>query len=156
MADRQTTHGLTHSPMFIIYQNMISRCHNPKDANYKKYGAKGTSVCEYWRESVVNFYKDMSPSYIEGFSLERKENSKGYFKENCTWIPLKDQAFNKSNTRQTTINGETKSLCGWSRVLFGSSTIIHNRLNIGWTLEEAMNTKLTRIRQKKNKVQSFK
>jgi hypothetical protein len=42
-----------------------------------------------------NFLEDMGER-PEGMSLERKDNSKGYSKDNCCWITLAEQAKNRT------------------------------------------------------------
>lgn len=101
--NRCTTHGLSGTRPYNIWANMIVRCHKEKSINYERYGGRGINVCIKWRYSFENFWSDMGESYIRHIdeygikdtSIERKNNSKGYFKENCCWATVKEQANNR-------------------------------------------------------------
>lgn len=75
---------------------MISRCHNPAKDNFKYYGGRGISVCERWR-SVEVFIADVSSGYVEGYTLDRIDNQKGYGPDNVRWVPFAQQGRNKRN-----------------------------------------------------------
>lgn len=91
-----TKHGMTESNAYRAWTDMKTRCLNPKNISYKNYGDRGITIGEYWINSFENFLKDMG-NPKSGMSLERLDNDKGYFKENCKWIEKKDQAKNRRN-----------------------------------------------------------
>ena len=78
-----------------IYDNMLSRCNNPKDKHYKNYGGRGITICPEWVKSFDNFYNDMYPLHDKKKTLDRIDNDKGYFKENCKFSTWKQQHRNK-------------------------------------------------------------
>lgn len=85
--------------LYGIYVSMISRCNNFKDKSYKNYGARGIKVCESWKNSFREF---VDWSYSNGYkeqinikakdrlSIDRIDNDKGYYPENCQWIKLSE------------------------------------------------------------------
>ena len=91
------THGKTGTRMYNIWKGMRKRCNNNKSANYKHYGARGISVCDEW-DDFVKFEKwAIEKGYEDTLSIERIDNDKGYYPENCKWITMDEQ---KLNTRQ--------------------------------------------------------
>lgn len=96
-------HGMINTPIYFAYRNMLDRCYNPEAINYHKYGAKGVTVCDEWRESFYNFWCDMG-NMPEGKSLDRKDNSKGYSLENCKWSTRSEQNLNRSNVKKSQIS----------------------------------------------------
>ena len=91
-----------HPHEYAVWGSMKARCNNPKHPQYDGYGGRGIKVCERWQHSFKNFIEDMGgrPSY--DFSIERKDNDKGYFPENCVWADATTQVnnrrLNKNNT----------------------------------------------------------
>lgn len=79
---------------------MKKRC-GAKSDHRRWYFEKGISV--EWR-SYKEFKEDMYAGFLahiekygkEDTTIERIDNSKGYFKENCTWVRRHEQHFNQS------------------------------------------------------------
>lgn len=76
--------GYSKSPTYRSWMAMRQRCNNPKSDNYARYGALGITVCRSWNKSFKDFLKDMGIR-PEGTTLDRIENSKGYFPGNVRW-----------------------------------------------------------------------
>ena len=95
---RETTHGMTQTPLHKIWLGMKNRCYNKNTVSYRSYGERGIKVCERWLNSFETFYADMSPNYKLGLTIERKDVSKDYSPENCCWIPKSEQSRNRTNT----------------------------------------------------------
>lgn len=87
------THGMAGTPIYQIWASMIQRCTNSKDKDYKDYGARGITVCKEWLKFEA-FFSDMGHR-PEGRSLDRRENDKGYSKDNCRWATAVEQANNR-------------------------------------------------------------
>lgn len=88
---RLTTHGQWKSPTYRSWQSMLGRCRNPRATGYKNYGGRGIGLddprwCEY-----PPFRADMGER-PPGCQLHRKDNDKGYSKENCVWLSRSEHA----------------------------------------------------------------
>lgn len=94
--DAAITHGKTRTREFETWSRIKYRCHNSKSKDFLNYGGRGIYVCNEWLTSFENFLNDMGVR-PEGMSIERKDNNKGYSKENCIWATTKDQNKNKRN-----------------------------------------------------------
>jgi len=92
---KATTHGKRYSSVYKSWAGMLQRCENKNNVAYQRYGGRGIAVCERWHV-FEEFYKDMGDC-PKGLSLERIENSKGYFPKNCCWATPKEQANNTRN-----------------------------------------------------------
>lgn len=88
------THGHTHTPAHISWEQMKQRCLNPKHHAWKLYGGRGITVCERWRNSFADFLADMGER-PEGKSLDRIDSDGNYEPSNCQWTDPKGQCRNR-------------------------------------------------------------
>ena len=89
-------HRLSRNRFYDTWRQMLQRCNNPKNKYYKDYGGRGITVCEEWLD-VTNFvaWCNLTHPNIEGISLDRIDNNKGYSPNNCRWADTTTQAHNK-------------------------------------------------------------
>jgi len=72
-------------------------------------------------------------------SIERINNSEGYFPYNCKWATTKEQGRNKRTTKHELIDGVTKTRDEWIKECKWSRQTVYNRINRGWTFADAIN-----------------
>jgi hypothetical protein len=90
---RRATRG--RSPTYVSWAAMINRCTVPSNASYKRYGARGVTVCARWLDSFAAFLSDMGDR-PEGTSLDRYPNRHGdYAPGNCRWATPTEQRRNQ-------------------------------------------------------------
>lgn len=109
-----TTHGLADHPLYGTWTAMKSRCLNPNFEAYKDYGGRGITVCSRWSESFADFLADMGERPTPAHTLERNNTNGNYEPNNCRWATRLEQANNKRNNRQISIEGVTKTLAQWA------------------------------------------
>lgn len=103
-AKRNTKHNHCEkgpSPTYISWQKMLSRCYDPNNSEYHRYGNQGISVCKRWqgKYGFVNFQNDMG-NRPKGKTLDRKNNNKGYYPKNCRWATPQEQAQNRKTRKR--------------------------------------------------------
>lgn len=70
----------------MLGKNLKAICYNENNRDYPNYGGKGISVCERWKNSFQNFYKDIGPR-PEGYILKIIDKAKDIDIDNVTWSP---------------------------------------------------------------------
>lgn len=136
-----TTHGHTRSggkctSTYRSWLCMKTRCENPNDPSFPMYGGRGILICSRWRNSFSAFLHDMGER-PKGTSLDRIDNSRGYFPDNCRWSTPKQQIRNRTDNRLITFNGLTKCLAEWAEAIGVSPEAMSKRLK-NWSVERAM------------------
>lgn len=103
---------------YRIWKAMKARCYAPSSAKNRNchYVKKGITVCSEWKDSFEQFLRDMGDIPGDNYSIERIDNSRGYYPDNCKWIPQREQSKNRDNLREYTHNGETHYLKEWARI----------------------------------------
>src|SRR5688572_22577053 len=106
------THNRSHTKEYNSWRHIKSRCINPENAAYHKYGGRGITMCDRWLNSFQNFLDDMgyAPENSQRYSVERKDNDGPYEPGNCHWATPDEQANNRRTSRLITYKGETKTL----------------------------------------------
>lgn len=138
------------APEYRVWINMKVRCYNPKSSNYKNYGGRGIKVCKKWKNSFIEFYKDMGPRPSKDHVIDRKNNESNYCKSNCRWATEKASNRNRRNTSFITHNGEKLSLSEWSEKLGICQSTLRDRKYRGWSDEKIITTPI----RKRNKKES--
>jgi hypothetical protein len=127
------------SPEYHSWSSMKQRCLNPNHDYYPAYGGNGVTICDEWTNSFEKFLEDMGPR-PKGTSLDRRDNSKGYCKENCQWATRAHQQVNRNNSKFHTFQGETLCLAEWARKYTMPYNTLDNRIKAGWSIEKALLT----------------
>jgi uncharacterized protein YigE (DUF2233 family) len=73
---------------------MISRCANPNNKNFARYGGRGITIAERWK-TFSNFLADMGERE-EHKELDRIDNNGNYEPGNCRWVAHVDNGRNRS------------------------------------------------------------
>lgn len=144
---KATRHGWYGTKCYTIYFGMKTRCQNPKNQKYYRYGGRGITVYPEWLDKengFMNFYNYVSklPHFGEkGYTLNRIDNDGNYEPGNVEWSDDVTQANNRRNNHYITFNGERKTMKQWARELRINYNTLRSRINeLNWTIEKAFTT----------------
>ena len=123
-----------------IWRSCYKRCENPKCKDAKRYMAKGIRMCKPWRDDFWVFARwAMTHGYRPDLTLDRVNNNKGYDPGNCRWVSRRVQAHNRgTNKRLRNSKGEVHDIEAWSKIVGIAPSTILRRINLGWTVDEAL------------------
>lgn len=147
-------HKMTGSRIYSIWQAMKSRCYYDKNKRFKDYGGRGITVCDEWKNSFISFYEwSMKNGYDENAergqcTIDRIDVNGNYEPNNCRWATIKQQANNTRRNHFIEYNGKTQTVSQWANELGVEPDSIFNRLQKGFTEEEALTLKFYERRKR--------
>ena len=124
-------------PEYKSWTSMLSRCSDPDNAWWHRYGGRGIRVADRWR-SFAAFYEDMGPRPSSRHSLERVDNDGDYAPGNVRWATAIEQARNTRRNRVLEIDGERLCVSAWAERVGCRPQRIFRRLSLGWSPREAV------------------
>lgn len=122
---------------YRAWKAMKARCSAP---SAKKGIYMNIDVCDRWKNSYNNFVNDLGIAPSDKHSLDRIDNSKGYYPENCRWALQKTQCSNRGSFNKIfTYQGKTLVLKEWARQLDIKYTTLYFRIyRSNMTFEQAV------------------
>ena len=142
------THGMKGTRFYKILNSMKDRCNCKSHKYYYRYGGRGIKVCKRWN-NFENFMEDMYPSYVKhakkhgehDTEIDRINNNRGYYKNNCRWSTHKKNCRNTSINRIISHNGRNMTLIEWSEETgIGRATISRRIDKYNWSIKKALET----------------
>ena len=132
-----TTHGMTHTRLYKIWNGMVQRG-NPHsiDKTKRRYRELGITVCSEWRSDFTAF-RDwaMENGYRDDLTIDRIDTFGNYEPKNCRWATRTEQQNNTRSNVTYTANGETHTVTEWSRITGVPAQRIAYRIRHGWPTE---------------------
>jgi hypothetical protein len=105
---RARKHGLSHHPVYKVWEGMMMRCgHLPGGSEkYREhYEGRGITVCEEWQLNRAAFFDwALANGWAKGLQIDRKKNHLGYSPDNCHFVTC---TANNRNRRSTKLTVET-------------------------------------------------
>lgn len=102
--EEKEKHPIRYS-LYWRWKNMMGRCEDPKNKDYKNYGGRGIFVSRplkdfnTYREYVENLPKPRGFEYTQKFHLDRVDNDRGYDIGNLRWVTVKENLENSRNSK---------------------------------------------------------
>lgn len=141
-----TSHGKKNTRLYGIWHNIKWRCYNPKSHEYLRYGGRGITVCDEWRNDFQSFYDwAMANGYEDNLSIDRIDNDGNYCPENCRWATAKEQANNRKGNNRITALGVTRTIAEWEKESGISRQAILWRISHGWSTNDAVSKEVRKL-----------
>lgn len=146
-----TKHGLEHTRLYGIWSDMRLRCYDEKNIAYHRYGGRGITICDEWKNDVKAFYDWATANgYKDSLTIDRIDNDGNYCPENCRWATVKEQASNRRSNILVTHNGKTQTMKKWANEVGTPYKVVWARMQkLGWSAERALTEPVKKGKWKK-------
>jgi len=137
-------HKKSRTRLYNVYSAIKARCYNKNVNNYNRYGGRGITVCDEWKNNFMSFYNwAIKNGYKENekrglCTIDRIDNNGNYCPENCRFVNNTIQARNTRKNHNITINNETKTLTEWIHIYKICQSTFFNRKKKGFSDIEAL------------------
>lgn len=124
--------------------NIVTRCYYASHPRYKDYGGRGIGVSPEWYDPATGrhyfeAFRDwcLSHGFRPGLQLDRIDNDRGYYPDNCRFVTAAENSRNRRNTIHVTIDGV--EMCGKDACKVGGVpyNLFSERIKHGWNVEAA-------------------
>lgn len=130
-------HKMSGTPIYTRWVGIKERCYNKNSNCYYRYGGRGITICNEWKNDFMNFYNwCINNGYKKNLSIDRIDNSKGYSPENCRFATNKMQCNNRRTNIILEYNNKKFTIKELSELSGLSIKTLHNRHAIGNKLPE--------------------
>ena len=136
ISNKLSIHGQSKSSTWNSWSSMRRRI-RLGESHSKIYG--NITMDDSWNV-FKNFFKDMGER-PKGMSIDRIDNTKGYFKENCRWATQAEQNRNRSTNVILNFDGKTMCAVDWASHLGIHRDTIRRRIKRGLTIDEILAAK---------------
>jgi hypothetical protein len=125
-------------PLYPTWRAMKTRCLNPRHHNFARYGGRGITLCERWKDSFESFLADVGERPSPDHQLDRIDNNRGYEPGNVRWATRVQQAANRRDNVFLEAFGQRLLVKEWSRLTGVDAHTIRFRLRRGKSAEQAL------------------
>jgi hypothetical protein len=137
-AAKNRVHGRAKTPEYEAWCDMKARCSNPKKRGFANYGGRGIKVCEQWQNSFEDFLAHIGPKPSPAHSVDRIETNGHYEPGNVKWSTKSEQLNNQRKNVVLTLNGTSRTVSQWARILKINEHTLADRIRAGWSDERAL------------------
>lgn len=147
------THGKSYTRLFNVWKSMKGRCYTPSCCSYERYGGRGITVCDAWKNDFQTFYDwAMENGYDETAkqgetTIDRIDVNGNYCPENCRIANKLTQANNKTDTKYYEIDGIQLTLREISVAYNIPYKTLRGRIDRGYSIQDAVYGSFSRVRR---------
>lgn len=135
-------HGEHKTKLYNTWRGMKGRVKESHSESHLYYD-RNIDICKEWKGSFLTFKKwALENGFKDGLTIDRINNDKGYYPDNCRFVPQYINTANRRNTMVVKYKGKDIpfTLLIREKKLQEHSASIRSRINRGWSVDDAIDT----------------
>lgn len=111
------SHKMSGTRIYHIWRGMKDRCYNVHSPSYYRWGGRGITICDEWKDNFSAFYSwAMENGYSENLTIDRIDNNGNYEPSNCRWATIEEQSRNRQSNVVIQIGNSKRTLKEWCEI----------------------------------------
>lgn len=111
------SHKMSGTRIYHIWRGMKDRCYNVHSPSYYRWGGRGITICDEWKDNFSAFYSwAMENGYSENLTIDRIDNNGNYEPNNCRWATMEEQSRNRQSNVVIQIGNSKRTLKEWCEI----------------------------------------
>lgn len=111
------SHKMSGTRIYHIWRGMKDRCYNVHSPSYYRWGGRGITICDEWKDNFSAFYSwAMENGYSENLTIDRIDNNGNYEPINCRWATIGEQSRNRESNVVIQIGNSKRTLREWCEI----------------------------------------
>lgn len=138
-------HHKSKTRLYTIWRGIKNRTSSANYIDANIYYNRNITICDEWKNDFELFYNwSIKNGYKDGLQIDRINNDKGYFPDNCRYCTPIEQANNKRNTIMVKYNGIVQPLSPLLREknMYKHKNTIIRRIKKGMDSQSAIDMKI--------------
>lgn len=112
------SHKMSGTRIYHIWRGMKDRCYNVHSPSYYRWGGRGITICDEWKDNFSAFYSwAMENGYSENLTIDRIDNNGNYEPSNCRWATMEEQSRNRQSNVVIQIGNSKRHLKNGAKFL---------------------------------------
>jgi len=156
--EASSSHQQSKTNLYKRWCKIKERCFNKKSNQYIRYGRRGITMCNEWKNDYTKF-RDwaLANGYKKELQIDRINNDGNYEPNNCRWTTSKINSNNKSNTLFITYRNKRLPLKDWCEQLNLNYKMVWERIKYGkWDINRAFTPRIAQEDIEKQTIDSSK
>ena len=134
---KKKTHGGRYERLYSIWDGMKVRCYAPTNKDYPRWGGRGVTVCDEWKNDYAKFREwAYANGYDDKLTIDRIDPNGNYEPDNCRWITNEAQQRNRRNAITIEWDGEPMALADWCEKYNVKYVTANKAYHKGWDLHK--------------------
>ncbi len=113
--DKATKHGLSRHKLYVVWAGAVQRCTNPNSQRYHRYGGRGITMCQEWRDAPQEFIQHcVDIGWNPELTIDRIDNDGNYEPGNLRAVTQHENLKNRKATLSRVMAAKENVVKAWA------------------------------------------